>query len=237
MRAEKGFTIRFQKEDAKKLLKVLIAIEFVLLVMYVLLHIIFATPSPGHLHVFFDFDNEFSLPTWFSSIQLFVFAMLLYAVSRTAKEYSWFFLLGSAILCFLSIDEFATIHERITLIAESNDISFLKSIMIGGHGAWIIPYIILGIIIVLLTIKPIFSIYRKYTREFVVTAAGLAIFLFGVIGLEIISYAPSNNNSDLIYSVVVLVEELFEMFGISLALYGVLLIGIAQQEHESEPGI
>jgi hypothetical protein len=233
MRAENSLTIRFQKEDAIKMLKGLIIFEFLLLVVYVFLHIIFATASQGHLHVFFDFDNEFSLPTWFSSMQLFAFALLLYAFSRLTEEYRWFYVLGSAILCFLSIDEFASIHERITLIAQSNDIGFLKSIMIGGHGAWIIPYIILGIIIILVTLKPVIAIYRRNTRGFFIVAAGLAIFIFGVIGLEIISYGPSNNNSESIYTIVVLIEEICEMFGISLAIYGVLLIGIEQQEHET----
>lgn len=235
METEKIFTIKIHRRAANNILKGLIAFEIFLLVAYVFMNIVFTPAWARQISVFFDLDSEFSLPTWFSSIQLFIFSLLLFVISRSAKKYAWFYALGAAIICFLSIDEFSSIHERISLAAKENDIGILKSLMIADSGAWIVPYAAIALIVISLSVKPIIYIYHQYTRAFLFVFSGLLIFFVGVIGVEIISYG-AGDASELVYSFIIATEEFCEMLGISVAFYGMLLLGIELQPTASNSG-
>lgn len=75
----------------------------------------------GHDNVYglvklFDFDTEKNIPTFYSTIALFFVSVLLLFITLAHKKLKSFYLhwLGLAIIfLFLSVDEFAEIHERI----------------------------------------------------------------------------------------------------------------------------
>lgn len=65
------FRFSYSAADARSLLAILLGIELVLVSAYVLTHIIAPGPSLGPLRNFLDVDRAVSIPTWFSSVQLF----------------------------------------------------------------------------------------------------------------------------------------------------------------------
>ncbi len=216
---------RIHKSDAHKILIGLIACETIFLVAYIFMYII----TPNVWWGGFDFESEQSIPTWFSSVQLFIWAIVFFVIFHSTNEYRWFYALGSAMLFFLSMDEATAFHEGITKAAVGSDIKILKSVMIGGYGAWVIPYALIGLILILIMIRPIMYIYRHYTKPFLFVFFGVLIAIIGGIGLEVFSYVALREGPELNYLIEVAAEEFFEMLGVSIALYGTILIGIEVQ--------
>lgn len=225
-----GFNIAMKKQDADKILRLLIICEIFFLVVYAIMAIVAPQVKWGPFEPLFDLDFESSIPTWFSSAQLIVIALLLYAISGSSVRYRWFFVFGALIFGFLSIDETVQIHERISLIAVAYDIEALKSIMIGDHGAWILLYVLAGLIILIISIKPILDIYRNHRKPFLYVLIGAVITLAGLVGLEILSYLGMREaGSELVYAMEVAAEEFLEMIGVSIVLYGIILLGSSIQ--------
>jgi len=227
---DNGFKILLNKQDAGKILRLLIASEIFFLVVYVIMSIVAPQVKWGPFEPLFDLDNESSIPTWFSSAQLVVIATLLWAISRSYSRYRWFYVLGAIVFLFLSIDETVQLHERLSMSANAYDIKALKSIMIGDHGAWILPYILAGLIILFLARKPIIEIYRNHRKPFLYVLIGALVAAVGLIGIEVLSYlGMRESGSELVYSIEVAPEEFLEMIGMSIVLYGILLLGSGLQ--------
>jgi len=227
---DNGFKILLNKQDAGKILRLLIASEIFFLVVYVIMSIVAPQVKWGPFEPLFDLDNESSIPTWFSSAQLVVIATLLWAISRSYSRYRWFYVLGAIVFLFLSIDETVQLHERLSMSANAYDIKALKSIMIGEHGAWILPYILAGLIILFLARKPIIEIYRNHRKPFLYVLIGALVAAVGLIGIEVLSYlGMRESGSELVYSIEVAPEEFFEMIGVSIVLYGIILLGSGLQ--------
>ena len=225
-----GFNILLNKQDAVKILRLLVVCEIFFLVVYVIMSIVAPHVKWGPFEPLFDLDNESSIPTWFSSAQLVVIATLLYAISKTYSRYRWFYALGAIIFVYLSIDETVQLHERLSMIATAYDIKALRSIMIGEHGAWILPYILAGLVIIFLARKPILEIYRNHRKPFLYVLIGAIIAAVGLIGIEILSYlGMRESGSELVYSIEVAPEEFLEMLGMSIVLYGIILLGSGLQ--------
>jgi len=227
---DNGFKILLNKQDAGKILRLLIASEIFFLVVYVIMSIVAPNVKWGPFEPLFDLDNESSIPTWFSSAQLVVIATLLWAISKSYSRYRWFYVLGAIVFLFLSIDETVQLHERLSMSANAYDIKALKSIMIGDHGAWILPYILAGLIILFLARKPIIEIYRNHRKPFLYVLIGALVAAVGLIGIEVLSYlGMRESGSELVYSIEVAPEEFLEMIGMSIVLYGILLLGSGLQ--------
>src|SRR5690349_10987853 len=93
---------------------------------------------------FFDASSEANIPTFFSSLLLFIAAAILYLIYKNApraegKKNYWLAL--SIIFAWLSVDETASIHEQFGKIGKT---LHLKSGYL--YYSWIIPYILFAII-------------------------------------------------------------------------------------------
>lgn len=164
------------------------------------------------------FGEEQNIPTLYSSFTLFFAGVLLFIIGLAHKKISasgipWFGL--ALIFTFLSLDEFAMIHERSigpvrTLLDTSGYLFF----------AWVIPY---GVGLLLL-----FAIYAKFlfrlpkrTLHLFLTSGFL--FVLGAIGIEMIEgQVIATRGYGFVFQMCQTVEELLEMLGVALFIYALL---------------
>ncbi len=191
-----------------------IAIEAVLIA----LHLLALSSGQQSLVRLFHLNLERNLPTWFSSMQLFLVALALFSLplSRLPATPRWQLLLFAGIFLFLSIDEFVSLHETITRVAKS--VAWVPTF--NAHGAWILPYCAAAIVLLLLLRKSILWVWRADRHGFLAAASGMALFATGAVGIELVSYYLEPASMLLLISVVL--EEWLEMLGSSLILYAVL---------------
>ena len=213
-------------KNAKMIFLGLIAFETVLVVIFLIdcfmIHPIYK------VHRIFNLDGEATLPTWFSSIQLFVIGFVLSMKSLMThsknSRSSFFPLLVGLGFIFLSADEAVMIHENITELL--NHIEWLPRFQ-GNHGIWIPLYLTVGLTVLCLNLKKIIRLFRHFFLEASIMSVGIGIWLSGVVGVEIISYyiQPKSVNP-MLYHLEVAIEEFLEMLGVTILLYGVTLYTI-----------
>lgn len=201
--------------DIQKIKKILYLAFLVQLIFN--LAVVFLTEA-GYTNFYglkkFFFDDEETIPTYFSAINL-LFAGILLAVISTVKSQindpftlKWKIL--SILFIFLSIDEIAGLHEM-TIDP------LVRAYGLSGYMRF--PWVILGIIFMagfsLYYYKFLKSLPKPYIKGFFYSCL---IFLSGAIGLEIISakifISLEQSPKDLMYNLVTTAEECCEMIGI-----------------------
>ncbi|HEX9787180.1 MAG TPA: hypothetical protein VGB09_04100 [Candidatus Binatia bacterium] len=223
------FRFSYSTADARSLLLLLLSVDLLLAFAYILTHVIAPESSLGPLKNFLDVDREVSIPTWFSSIQLFAVGAVLLMQARGAKQLKVFLVLAGLGFMFLSLDEAAAIHDNIYRSAQR-----LKLPWIGGEEylVWMVAYLGIGIIGLLIGYRPALFVWLNFRREALWVAAGGAIFVAAGIGIEILTHYLVRRAVDAKFFLAVAAEEFFEMAGVSIMLYGFMLLGIRL---ESEP--
>lgn len=190
---------------------------------------LFLTFGLGYSHArglvpLFNIATESNVPTWFASALLMLGALLFLFLSRlsrpgTRERRVWQVL--SATFAFLSVDEFAMIHELLIEPVRA---------ALGTSGvlffAWVIPY---GIAVVLLGVMVGPTLWRLERRFRVLLGTSAALYLLGAIGVEMIGgsyYEAHETVVDLNYRLIQTVEETLEFSGLILLVYTLLeLIG------------
>jgi hypothetical protein len=228
------FQISYSPDDAKHLLLFLFGFEVLLILGYCIVWIIAPGLEWGPISLFLDVDREVSIPTWFSAIQLFAIGLLLILQARETKQLRFYlFILGLGFM-LLSMDESAAIHEKIIDSAKRLDVQWLLRLtFMGSHKAWMVPYVLVGLAVLLASYRPVLFIWRNFRREAALVAIGLVLFGIGGIALEILSFEFEEASSATAYNWTVAGEEFFEMAGMSVVLYGVMLLGIRIQMADS----
>jgi len=174
----------------------LIVILAATLVGLLVLHLIFLTAQTDcddywELVELFNMDSEISLFTWFSTtILLFVPAVLLLYIGwkkrRAGEKLSWsWFVLGGVFL-FLSMDDGAMIHEKVSTI---NRLTGLQDILndinpyLFGWSWWVVytPFVIALVFVMLRWFMSV------PTRTKVLVAIAFFLAVIGQEGMEIIS--------------------------------------------------
>jgi len=167
----------------------------------------------------FDLIIERNVPTLYSATALFVTSLLLLIITIKQKNMGfdymgWYGL--ALIFLFLSYDEVAQIHERLTKIFhQSYDTSGLL------YYAWVIPYGIMVLVFVATYLRFLMKLPKRIMILFIVSGT---IFVTGAIGFEMLGgwYHELYGNKDLFYAVFYTIEELFEMVGIAFFIYTLL---------------
>lgn len=176
-----------------------------------------------YVDVYFNFNLENNIPSFFSSIILFVASCLLFLIYRSkplpasgSGKKQWLIL--SLIFLFLAVDENVGIHEDVTLVVKSlldNDLpDFL-------HWAWVIPYFVAFLVIAAFFLPFVLSL-PPFTRNLFFIAG--FVFVSGAVGLELVEgYVYINYGLNHIYNVILYcLEELMEMTGVVLFIYALL---------------
>lgn len=213
------FEICFTKKNAKTLLISLLVFEGLL----VLLNVVdLCLGSPLHIHRIIDLNAEGNLPTWFSSIQLFLvgitFLLIRLNKSSSLQKDDTFLSICGLLFIFLSMDETSQFHEKITKV-----LSNLEWIPRFGDsdGIWILLYFLVLLGLIGISYRSVKVMFVNYKKEMLVMLTGVTLFLFGGVIVEIIGY--NLYGSKLAYKIAAIIEEFFEMSGISVLLYGTLL--------------
>lgn len=223
----------FTDRDSKKILYTLIGIEVGFALIY-LVNIGLGEPFEA-ISQWFNLDTESTIPSWFSSIQIFCIALIFLIMSQDVnkedKAFRWFLILVSLVFVFMAVDEAVGIHEQITNILR--DVAFIPEFLRGG--IWMLMYLGTGLLLVIVFFKQVLRIWQQCRRGALFIAVGLALFLGGGIGLELVSYLFSLYGTEsAFYYIQVVTEEFCEMMGMSLVLYGSLLLALQLQEETKE---
>lgn len=214
-----------KEEDAKRLLVVLIVFECLLVAIFA-----FDTFVDHGLNIvgqFFDLDGEATIPAWFSSMQLSIIALVFLLKARQpSSETVLLTVLGLGFL-FLSADEAATIHESINPILAWR-VEWLPRFRF-NHGIWIFLYLAAAVAALLPLRRQLVALWLAYRFEASLMMTGLALFVAGGIGLEIVAYQFLGATlTPRLYPIEVAAEEFLEMSGMSVVLFGALLMLIRQ---------
>lgn len=195
----------------------LVAIELVIVAIYVATAL---AAAPSQVGVLFNLDGEANVPAWFSSMQLFVIGlvMLLAAASPQRGQdglRGLLMLLGCAFV-FLSMDEAAAVHEKVTTVLSRVRWAPRFS---GGHGIWMFAYVALAAAMMAALFRPIARLVRFYPRDVWGVVAGLGILGAGAVGVEAVGYELVGDNAAVaVKTLQVAAEEFLEMLGASVIL-------------------
>jgi hypothetical protein len=176
---------------------------------------------------FFYFDSEDNLPAAYSTLLILFSALLLTIITVLKKNQSGAMTFHWAVLSagflFMAIDEELSLHEELIEPTRA---------MLGDHGygifyyAWVIPAIILVVVLGLFFLKFLNRLPAKTRLHFLVAGA---VYLGGCIGVELIGgrYDELYGKKNLTYSLISTFEESFEMTGIIIFIWA-LLVYIAE---------
>lgn len=176
---------------------------------------------PGHGSVekliqIFDFNTEQNLPTLYSSLSLMfsAFLLLLIAIQHKSVDSPYLHWLGLAIIfAFLSIDETASLHEKLgDPVREYLNTSGLL------FYAWVIPYMLALGMIILIYAKFLTRLPKRTMSLFIISGV---IFVAGAIGCELLSglQFELHGTNNALYRLIYTCEEFFEMFSIVIFIY------------------
>lgn len=228
------FKLEIDKQTCKSFFLILLGLGVLLFLAYIVMFVVGRGVNWGPIDSLFDMDSDRSLPSWFSTVQLFILgAVFLLSCwqSKWRGGFSVFLLALGAAFVFLSIDEGVGIHENITAVAKKNQIDWLLVFSFKGqHGVWIAVYAVLGILFLFATYRHLLRLWREFPEVMRLFLIGGLILGLGAVGLEIIGYQYLRGDATATpYLLQVAFEELFEMAGASVILYGALSLAIRLQ--------
>ena len=186
---------------------------------------LYSTYGLGHDYVFglvplFDFNGEKNVPAFYSAVALLVASLLLFSVSSLNKKsdegyYGWTLL--AVIFAFLSLDEIASIHER--LIAPVRETLDVNGVL---FFAWVIPYGAALVVFVASYSKFLWKLPTNIRNLFIISGA---MFVTGAIGFELLEgrQVELYGYHNFLFSIFYTCEELLEMVSIAIFIYTLLL--------------
>jgi len=164
----------------------------------------------------FYLNAERNIPTLYSSCALIVASMLLAFIANIHRSANRAWILWAVLACiflFLSIDEMASIHEKLgKKVKADTETSGLL------YYAWVIPYGIALIGFVAAYAKFLLALPKKTMWLFIVSGG---LFVGGALGFEMLGgwQAEQFGNQGLVYTILFTCEEVLEMVGVALFIY------------------
>lgn len=179
------------------------------------------------LQRWFDVDEEATLPAWYSSALLLLCALTVASINRVlspdARSRYWTVL--AWFLVVMSADEAVAVHEK---VGEEID----QVLDLGGplKYAWVIPGAAIVVVMAVLSRSAFRALPRRPARTM---ALGVVLFLAGAIGFELLDATLTEmGTSRMVRAVEACGEELLEMLGVSVFLYGTLLLVARRRRDE-----
>lgn len=175
--------------------------------------------AAGLEQALFNLGVESNLPTWFSSMQFFVIALVLFVIVvrdvRPKHPKTWPLGMVPLLFLVLSIDEVAMLHERAENLGALNPSVFWARTLLPLAIVWLIG---LGFGAAVA--------FRPYVRDRrdarLLLAGGLGILLFAAVILEFA--ASFVGETSLVYRGLGFAEEYGEMLGGTIILWGSLVV-------------
>lgn len=167
----------------------------------------------------FDFGAEKNIPTLYSSLALLVSSTLLFLIAlshrRNGASYRYWFGLAFIFL-FLSIDETATLHER--LIKPVRALLNTSGLL---YFAWVIPY---GAVLIVFILTYSRFLMRLPAKTRILFCIAGTTFVTGAIGFELLGgrHYEIHGKSNTAYALFQTAEEFLEMLGVVIFIYSLL---------------
>lgn len=175
-----------------------------------------------------DLDQENNLPTWLSSTNLLISAILAAFITKAKQAqrdaYTLYWLGLCLVFLYLSVDEAASLHE-----APNDRLRHVLGTSGGAlFAAWVIPAMAVVSIFAGLYLRFLFSLPRRI--QALIVLAGM-LYVLGAVGFEMLSWSyrapmfdPENHlaSRDLTYMMITHLEEFLEMLGVALFIYALL---------------
>lgn len=204
-----------------RFIKVLFAVDIAFGVVYIGYFLIGHPYAP--LAKLIDLDGEANIPTWYSSMQWFCVAYVLWVFATRhlvrSQVRSWFLLIVPIVFLLFSVDEVATLHEHLGVLTDAllpnhtrDDTPFIHT------GLY---FVILGIPFIILFIGLIAAVrpyLARYPTGFLKIVVGFAMFMFAAGGLDALSNFVEIGT--LASAVQILTEEVTEMIAATIVLWG-----------------
>ena len=167
----------------------------------------------------FNLDREMNLPTWYTGLMLAFCALLLRAIAvgkKTRRERyyrHWNFL--SILFLFLAVDEVLQIHEIFIIPDLSKILPWFF------YSVWVVPYSIALIVFLQKYWQFTIDLPSRTSRHFILAAM---LYIGGALGMEIVGsyWTEVEGQQNLIYALMATLEEVLEMIGIIVFIYGLL---------------
>lgn len=169
----------------------------------------------------FDMDVEYNIPSLYSTIGIFINALILFYIARIdksegGKESKYWKAMGW-VFVYLSLDELASIHEHLDAVVTY---FFGKSLHHHGGPLWILPYSVLLIFFGLYFIRFYLRLPNETKLHFCI--AGV-VYVSGAVGVEILGNPFDNHPlAAFIKGLYSTLEETMEMVGMVLFLRALL---------------
>ncbi|NEQ76426.1 MAG: hypothetical protein F6K23_27335 [Okeania sp. SIO2C9] len=168
-----------------------------------------------------NLDREMNIPTWYSALMLISCGLIIrgiFAIKKSQSDRFWRkWKILSIIFFLLALDEVASIHE-ILIIDDLADTLNLPSLW---HSVWVIPGTVLVIIFIWKYWKFILYLPRELRRYFLIA---ISLYVGGALGMEMVGsyYDGIDGQQNLVYAMLATVEEVMEMMGCVVFIYGLL---------------
>ncbi len=221
-------SLRITPQDIRIFFRSLLLLELAFVVLY---GMTLYWDVPITVSQLLSLDGAASVSSWFSAIQLFCVGLLALIQARWSRPNRLLtrrFLLGvGCIFLFLSIDEALEVHERITLVLQQ--FAWVPRFR-GNHGIWIPLYGAIGAGVMLRIQKRLRKLARAYPAASAYIFGGVAMFLAGAVGLEVVSYQLNLREmpNGWLYSLQVMLEEGMEMAGMTSLFYGAVRVFLVE---------
>jgi len=211
--------IEISKNDVTRALTAMVVALHLLNVPAVVFQYVWPWERARHYIAFFGVSGEGKLPTFYSGVALLVAAVLLglnaaHARTRGGLRCHWAAL--GAIFALMAMDEMVAIHELSSKVLRTFfDIT-------GGplYHAWVIPAMAFLAFMAVAYYRFLAALPARSRILFV--TAGL-IYVGGALGMEMAGAAyAAAHGQDLAYGVLATIEEVMEMSGIVVFIYGLM---------------
>ena len=182
---------------------------------------------PKPLLNFFDLNGETNLPSWYSAAQLGLIGGLIVAFAATqllrGARAAWALVLAGGAFLFLSVDEATSLHEHFGYWLDK--FQHRRGTVLRETGFWMLicaPLFLAVMALLGLAARRYLRGRRTVVIKFLV---GIGIFLAAAAGVEILSNFVDPHAAGA--RALVLLEELGEMLGATMMLWGVMELAAA----------
>lgn len=212
--------------SVKGIINLLLLITLILLVTHLVSFLIVYHDSGDsrfipYLDMYFNFNRENNVPSFFSSLLLLFSSLLLwliYKLTEIRDTYRKRWLLLAAIFLFLTLDEALKIHERINVFT-----SLIFTDNMGGYltWTWIIPYMLLFLAVAIYNFRFVLQLPRSIRNTFMLAGC---LFVFAAAAIESIEgrLMIITAEDPVVLMITTTIQELGEMISIILFISGLL---------------
>ena len=208
--------------SARKTVRFLLALVFGLFLIHLLTQFsLYYLPDypmrDGAVVPLFNVDGEQNFPALYSCLALLfcsiLLAMITYEKKVRGDRYVRYWGALAIIFLYLSLDEILSLHDR-TIEPLRN------ALQTGGlfYFAWVIPASVLVLVLLLVFLRFLAHLPTETRNLFLIAGT---VYLGGALGTEMVNgyYAELHGIENVIYVMLITIEELLEMLGVIVFIY------------------